>query len=73
MSSPEPGTYEWAMETANAVDPEPDWEAGEPYADQARGVMYYDTQAGYEAGVAKYPGWTHAQPGPEPGREAEAG
>jgi hypothetical protein len=68
-AGPEPGTYEWHIATGNYIDPEPDWDLGEPYVDERHGVMYYDTQAAYEAGRVKYPSYQHV--GPEP--ETEAG
>lgn len=66
---PEPGTYEWHVQTGNYVDPEPDWASGEPYVDAAHGVAYWDTAEAMAAGRERYP--DYQQVGPE--REAEAG
>jgi hypothetical protein len=68
---PEPGTDEWAYATGNYIDPEPDWDTGEPYIDQAHGIAYYDTAEGLAAGRERYPGYRHVGPEPEP--EAETG
>lgn len=67
----QPGTNEWAYETGNYVDPEPDWDAGTPYVDPYHGVMYHDTASEADAGRARWPRYRHV--GPEPEREAEAG
>ena len=67
----EAGTSEWADETGNYVDPEPGWDAGEPYADHAHGVAYYDTAEGLAAGCERWPEYRHVGPEPEP--ELEAG
>jgi hypothetical protein len=65
----EPGTTEWAYETGNYVDPEPDWDAGSPYVDHAHGVVFYDEASEVDAGRARWPGYRHV--GPE--LEAQAG
>jgi hypothetical protein len=62
----EPGTNEWAYATGNYIDPEPDWDRGEPYLDHRHGVAYYDTQAAYEAGQDRYPDYQHVAPEPQP-------
>ena len=62
---PEPGTREWYIETGNYIDPEPDWDAGEPYLDHAHGVAYYDTVAAMEAGRERWPEYKHVVPEPE--------
>jgi len=69
-AEPEPGTRQWQIETGSYTDPEPDWDRGEPYADPARGVMYYDTRAGYEAGRQRYPSHRHVAPDAEPDQAA---
>jgi hypothetical protein len=68
---PEPGTREWHIATGNYIDPEPDWDAGEPYLDHAHGVAYYDTVAAMEAGRERWPEYRHVSPESE--RDAEAG
>lgn len=68
---PEPGTYEWRIGQGSYVDPEPEWDAGEPYIDHAHGTAFYDTRAGYEAGRVRYPDYRHVAPDPE--TEPEAG
>jgi hypothetical protein len=66
---PEPGTGEWAYQTGNYIDPEPDWDAGPPYVDHAHGEVYWDTASEADAGRERYPSYRHF--GPEPGTEAE--
>jgi hypothetical protein len=66
---PERGTNEWAYQTGNYIDPEPDWDAGPPYVDHAHGEMYWDTASQADAGRERYPGYRHF--GPEPATEAE--
>ena len=66
---PESGTNEWAYQTGNYIDPEPDWDAGPPYVDHYHGIMYWDTVSEVDAGRERYPRYRHA--GPEPETEAE--
>jgi hypothetical protein len=66
---PEPGTNEWAYQTGNYIDPEPDWDAGPPYVDRYHGIMYWDTASEVDAGRERYPGYRHV--GPEPETKAE--
>ena len=66
MSTAEPGTDEWAAETGNRIDPEPEWDAGEPYVDHAHGVVFYDTEAGMAAAQERWPSYRHVGPQPEP-------
>ena len=69
---PEPYTTEWYLATGNYVDPEPDWDAGEPYLDHAYGVAYYDTVAAMEAGRELWPEYRHVPPEPESAGEPAA-
>jgi hypothetical protein len=62
---PEPGTTEWHIATGNYIDPEPEWDAGEPYLDHAHGVAYYDTVAAMEAERERWPEYKHVAPEPE--------
>lgn len=70
-AGPEPGTNEWRHETGNYVDPEPDWDSGQPYIDHAHGVAYWDTAAAMAAGQGRWPSYRHV--GPEADAEPEAG
>lgn len=65
LAGPEPGTREWDIATGRAIDPEPDWDLGEPYLDQAHGVAYWDTAAAMEAGRDRLPSYRHVGPEPE--------
>jgi hypothetical protein len=68
-----PGTNEWAYETRNYMDPEPDWNAGSPYVDHAHGVVFYDEASEVEAGRERWPSYRHVGPQSEPEPETEAG
>ena len=59
---PEPGTNEWAYETGNYIDPEPDWDYGEPHLDAAHGVAYWDTASDVDAGRERSSGYRHVGP-----------
>ena len=56
---PEPGTNEWAYETGNYIDPEPDWDSDGPHLDTAHGVAYWDTASEVDAGRERYSGYRH--------------
>lgn len=52
---PEPGTNEWAYQTGNYIDPEPDWDARPPYVDHAHAEMYGEAASDVDAGRERYP------------------
>jgi hypothetical protein len=65
-TGPEPGTREWAIETGNYIDPEPDWDQGEPYVDHAHGIAYWYTAEGLATGRDRFPSYRHVGPEHEP-------